>query len=419
MTVTPNVSSKSTETSTTLSSSHGMTGSNVNISPTTGNNPLPSSPMSTLTISNYTSGLTRTSTPASIPDDAFKSPETSTTLSTSHRMIISSVNMTPTIENNLLILSPTSTSATSNYNAELTGTLGAFTPNVSFKPLETSITSSTRRIVTSSSVNMTTATDNNPLIPSPTLATSNYISSLTGTSTSASTIFETTKTFVSLTLSSRTTGYFAKPTEISTSASTTLVTTTFLRNLTSTTAFRLSPSSEIPPTKEEREPLIIAFAIILLEETFTGNLENEESLAYSRMQSNVLTLIKTAYQNNSEFVSVSVLGFYQDEETENVRCDGRVYFNSSVSSITELRRILSTYAEKNDFSVVKFQKTSKPSKNDDDDSVILGLNWWQIGVIIAGLITLFLLIAMLVLYVSTTKFIFNCEIARFLHSNFF
>ena len=69
--------------------------------------------------------------------------------------------------------------------------------------------------------------------------------------------------------------------------------------------------------------------------------------------------------------------------------------------------MLNSFLEQSNYnaSVAKFKLTDKeqPDKvddDDDDDDVVLGLNWWQIGVIAAGLVILILLIVIICLHVS-------------------
>ena len=83
---------------------------------------------------------------------------------------------------------------------------------------------------------------------------------------------------------------------------------------------------------------------------------------------------------------------------------GTAYFNSSINSnISTLKQTLDDYgASSKKFNLLELkEKDGGDGADEDDDDVILGLTWWQIGVIIAGIVAFILLIAVICLCVST------------------
>lgn len=162
-----------------------------------------------------------------------------------------------------------------------------------------------------------------------------------------------------------------------------------------------SSATYVIPSKPK--PLIIAFSLIF-DENVSADLKDKEGLAYLMKQSEVLKILNTAYENETEFLLANVNGCERDGKK--IRCNGRLYFNNSKSNVTELSQMLNSFLEQSNYnaSVAKFKLTDKeqPDKvdDDDDDDVVLGLNWWQIGVIAAGLVILILLIVIICLHVS-------------------
>ena len=117
------------------------------------------------------------------------------------------------------------------------------------------------------------------------------------------------------------------------------------------------------------------------------------------MKKEVENKIEIAYEGTDNFVYAIITGF----RSGSVICDGLLYFkNASESDILSSKETLAKYGSSGGgFTVSKFDFNAGGDDNDDgDDEIILGLDWWQIGVIIAGIVVFILIITVIVLCVS-------------------
>ena len=161
-----------------------------------------------------------------------------------------------------------------------------------------------------------------------------------------------------------------------------------------------------PITSKVPVPLILN-VILKFNEMFHYDLYNRSSTKFIEMKNEVETEIENAYNKITSFLSVTIIGF----RAGSIVCDSRLLFsNSSDQNVSSLKTILTEYAKRSGkFEVSKFENADDSGKDGDDgddcddgddDDVILGLNWWQVGLVIAGVVIFALLIAIIVLCVS-------------------
>ena len=159
-----------------------------------------------------------------------------------------------------------------------------------------------------------------------------------------------------------------------------------------------------PITSKVPVPLILN-VILKFNETFHYDLYNQSSTKFIEMKNEVETEIENAYNKITSFLSVTIVGF----RAGSIVCDSRLLFsNLSNQNVSSLKTILTEYAKQSGkFQVSKFENADDSGKDGDDgddcvdgDDVILGLNWWQVGLVIAGVVIFVLLIAIIVLCVS-------------------
>jgi hypothetical protein len=157
-------------------------------------------------------------------------------------------------------------------------------------------------------------------------------------------------------------------------------------------------SSKVAPTPRTKEALTIEISLTFVNRKFHEDLFNKGSLIFLEMKQEVELKIKIAYSNTKGFISVTISGF----RPGSIVSEGRLYFaNSSNKDVSLLKKTLSDYGTgSGGFMVSGFEEAAGDGDDDDDDEVILGLNWWQIGVIISGVVVFILLVTVVVLCVS-------------------
>ena len=187
----------------------------------------------------------------------------------------------------------------------------------------------------------------------------------------------------------------ATPTKLSISTS-----GIFTHAISSTGSLTYLMSSAAVTTPNSKRILIFGVSLTFGNEDFDEELYNKRSLRFIKKRKEVEDEIKNAYKDTDSFVSVTIIGFRRGS----IVCDARLYFdNVSTSDISDLNTTLSEYGASNGFTVSEFVINAPDDDNDDDDEVILGLDWWQIGVIIAGILVFILTITVIVLCVSNYK----------------
>ena len=172
-------------------------------------------------------------------------------------------------------------------------------------------------------------------------------------------------------------------------------------NVTASSTFNSEPNgTRVIPTIRVNEVLIIQASLSFTEESFDNELKNEHSLKFITMKNRVVENIKTAYKKTGKLLSVAIISF----KPGSIVCVARLYFRNSTSSdLPNLKNILEKYGKstrKFEVSAFKSYDGSDIDDKDDNDEVILGLNWWQIGVVLAGIVVFILLIIIIVLCVS-------------------
>jgi hypothetical protein len=159
-------------------------------------------------------------------------------------------------------------------------------------------------------------------------------------------------------------------------------------------------SSKAATTPTTTEPLIIEVSLTFVNRTFHEDLLNKQSLKFLEMKQEVELQIKIAYMNTKGFISVTISDFRRGS----IVSVGRLYFaNSSNKDVLQLKKTLSDYGTTTgEFTVSEFDEATgdDDDDDDDDDGVLFGLDWWQIGIIIAGVVVFILLITVVVLCVS-------------------
>lgn len=155
-------------------------------------------------------------------------------------------------------------------------------------------------------------------------------------------------------------------------------------------------SSATVTTSSNKQILILDVSLKVTNKDFDKELYNKNSFQFIEMKNYVEDKITSAYNETDNFLSVTITGF----RSGSIVCDGRLYFkNASKSDIPNFNKILSEFGARNGFTVSKFVVNSADD-DEDDDEVILGLDWWQIGIIIAGIVVFILIITVVVLCVS-------------------
>ena len=170
---------------------------------------------------------------------------------------------------------------------------------------------------------------------------------------------------------------------------------------------RLSPVSSVAFTTPRSEQILILDVSLTFEnKEFQEELNDKNSSPFLEMKKEVENKIEIAYKGTNNFVYAIITGF----RSGSVICDGRLYFkNASKSDILSSKETLAKYGSSGGgFTVSKFNFNAGGDDNDDgdddnddgDDEIILGLHWWQIGVIITGIVVFILIITVIVLCVS-------------------
>lgn len=163
---------------------------------------------------------------------------------------------------------------------------------------------------------------------------------------------------------------------------------------------RLSPVSPVAFTTPRSEQiLILDVSLTFKNKEFQEELYDKNSSPFLEMKKEVENKIEIAYQGTDNFIYAIITGF----RPGSVICDGRLYFkNASKSDIRSSKETLEKYGSSGGgFTISKFDINAGGDDNDDgDDEIILGLDWWQIGVIIAGIVAFILIITVIVLCVS-------------------
>jgi hypothetical protein len=131
---------------------------------------------------------------------------------------------------------------------------------------------------------------------------------------------------------------------------------------------------------------------------FHPDLYNKKSLKFFELEIEVKNEIILAYKETEKLISVTILGF----RPGSIICDSRLYFENSTKQDTpSLKETLLEYGKNTSkFEVSNFEEVAGNNDDDDDDDIILGLDWWQIGLVIAGVVIFILLITVIVLCVS-------------------
>jgi hypothetical protein len=153
-------------------------------------------------------------------------------------------------------------------------------------------------------------------------------------------------------------------------------------------------SSKAATTPRTKEILIIDVSLTFANRIFHEDLFNKQSLKFLQMKQDVEMQINIAYNINTPgFISVTITGF----RPGSIVSEGRLYFaNSSNNDVTLLEKTLSDYGTATgEFEVSEFDEAANDRDDDNDE-----LDWWQIGVIIAGVVVFFLLLTVIVLCVS-------------------
>ena len=177
-----------------------------------------------------------------------------------------------------------------------------------------------------------------------------------------------------------------------------------------------TPTTSTVTTPRNVEPLVIEVSLKFGKWVFHEDLNNQESLRFLETKKEVEGIITSAYKDTDNFISVTITGFRHGS----IVSDGRLYFeNSSDNDIAGFNKTLSDYGKNyGNFTVSNLKRPIDNGDNDDDDDddddVILGLNWWQIGLIIAAFVALVLLITVIVLCVSIPISLFNFIVFDFL-----
>ena len=176
------------------------------------------------------------------------------------------------------------------------------------------------------------------------------------------------------------------------------VSTSTSRKITSTGSLTPPASSAAVTTPRTTQSpiLIIDVSLKFQNRFFYKELSDKNSLLFIETKKDVENEINIAYNETETFVSAIITGFRDGS----LVCDGLLYFkNASKSDIPVLEKTL----KKNNggFTVSEFDINARDDdKDESDDEIILGLDWWQIGVIIGGIVVFILIITVIVLCVS-------------------
>ena len=170
------------------------------------------------------------------------------------------------------------------------------------------------------------------------------------------------------------------------------------------------PMSSMAGTTESNQKLLVLEAsLTYTEKVFDVELYHRQSSKFLKMKNDVEKDIKTAYNQSNTLLSVTVIAF----KPGSIVCDALLYFQNSTSGdISYFKQILMTYGiNTGKFKVSEFKSYTENDEDDDDDEVIFGLDWWQIGLIIAGVVAFILLITIIALCVSISIYslLFLCN----------
>ena len=166
-------------------------------------------------------------------------------------------------------------------------------------------------------------------------------------------------------------------------------------------------------TPRSEQIVILDVSLTFKNKDFMEELYDKNSSPFLEMKKEVENKIEIAYKGIDNFVYAFITGF----RPGSVICDGRLYFkNDSKSDILSSEKTLAKYGSSGGgFTVSKFDiNAGDDDNNDGDDEIILGLDWWQIGVIIAGIVVFILIITVIVLCVSINS---TGHLTNELHSN--
>ncbi|XP_028407195.1 uncharacterized protein LOC114529581 [Dendronephthya gigantea] len=154
------------------------------------------------------------------------------------------------------------------------------------------------------------------------------------------------------------------------------------------------PMSSITGTTKTSKKSLVLEVSLKYNGKFDNKLYDRQSSQFKNMMVKVKEDITKAYRPINVNVSVFIIAF----KPGSIVCDVLLVFqNSTRGDIPYFKQTLEKYGDTRGFEVSELKSYNNDDDNGDDDEVILGLDWWQIGVIIAGIVAFILLITIIVL----------------------